>query len=370
MEKLTVHTPSRVYDILFGHDILDRLGAELAGRGLADERRPVAVLTSPRIGGHYFDAVRLSLEKQGVAKVGRCDIPDGEEHKNLKEYGRVLEWLSVFTREAGTAPLVITLGGGVVGDLGGFAAHTFKRGVPFVQVTTTLLGAVDCSVGGKTAVNLPAGKNLVGAFHQPSLVMADLNCLKTLPESEIRSGMAEAIKYGAALDSGLFEILERNMSRIMQLDKELLVSVVTRCCGIKARVVSEDEHDDRGVRVSLNFGHTLGHAIESVGAYALTHGECVAIGMRAAAMLSERLGLCDAGVAERLRALILSAGLPVECRKLGLEPDEVLAVMKQDKKWVQGGGRFVLLTGIGSWKDVQGVDMEPVREIAAELIGA
>ncbi len=370
METLSVEAPSRTYDILIGRDIIERLGAELAARRLVDRRRPVAVLTSPRIGSHYFDGVRLSLEKQGVAAVRRWDIPDGEEHKNLREYGNALDWLARTVREPGTTPLVITLGGGVVGDLGGFVAHTYKRGVPFVQVTTTLLGMVDCSVGGKTAVNLPTGKNLVGAFHQPSLVMADLDCLNTLAEAEIRSGMAEVIKYGIALDAGLLEILERDMDALMQLDAERLVPVVKRCCEIKAAIVQRDEYDREGVRVSLNFGHTLGHAIENVCGYARTHGECVAAGMVAAARLSVRLGLCDPQVAGRLESLLLAAGLPVDCRGLGLDPDQVMDVMKQDKKWVHGTNRFVLLTGAGSWKDVEGVGMERVREVVGEVLGA
>ena len=368
MEKLTVNAPSRTYDILIGWDLLPRVGGQLMDRGIASPHRPVAVLTSPRIGGHYFDAVRLSLEESGTAQVGRKDIPDGEKHKNLDEYAEALEWLSQIAGRPGETPLIITLGGGVVGDLGGFVAHTFKRGTPFVQVTTTLLGAVDCSVGGKVAVNLPAGKNLVGAFHQPSLVVADLSCLRTLPEREIKSGMAEVIKYGAALDGDLFGVLEENIEEIMQLDRDLLVRVVKACCEIKARVVNRDELDNRGVRISLNFGHTLGHAIENVCGYALTHGECISIGMAAAVRISERLGLCASGLVDRIESLLVSAGLPVKYDKAPIDGDKVLEVMKRDKKWADGRNRFVLLTDVGAWKEVEGVDMDLVEKVVEEVL--
>ncbi len=369
MEKLTVNAPSRVYDILIGSDILDDLGTALLQRNILDIRRPVAVLTSPRIGAHYFDSVRLSLEKQGVKDVERYDIPDGEEHKCICQYGETLDWLSNLPGARNMTPLVITLGGGVVGDLGGFVAHTFKRGVPFVQVTTTLLGVVDCSVGGKVAVNLPAGKNLVGAFHQPSMVMADMDCLNTLPMSEIRSGMAEAIKYGAALDLGLFELIEKNIKQLLRLEKKSLAKVARKCCEIKADVVARDELDDKGLRVSLNFGHTVGHAIENACGYAFTHGECVAIGMAAAARLSVRLRLCQWKVVERLENLLIAAGLPVDCRDEKLGANTILRVMQQDKKWIGGKNRFVLLTGLGSWKTVEGVDMGTVRQVVKEVVG-
>ncbi len=368
MEQLTVHAPSQTYDILIGRNIIEKLGNELFERHIAEPERPVAILTSPRIGGFYYDAVRLSLEKSGVLEVGRFNIPDGEDHKNLQQFDKALNWLSRFAANPSRTPLVITLGGGVVGDLGGFVAHTFKRGVPFLQVTTTLLGAVDCSVGGKVAANLPAGKNLVGAFHQPSLVLADMDCLNTLPDAEVKSGMAEVIKYGAILDKDLFEFLEANIDKLMDLDDEALAPVVRRCCELKALVVKQDEYDKKGVRISLNFGHTVGHAIENVCKYSLSHGECVSIGMVAAARLSHKLGFCHSSVPTRLQSLLEAAGLPVECCARNLETDQVLEVMKTDKKWIRGKNRFVLLTNLGAWKEAEGIDENTIEDIVYEVV--
>jgi 3-dehydroquinate synthase len=247
-------------------------------------------------------------------------------------------------------------------------AHTFKRGVPFVQVTTTLLGAVDCSVGGKTAVDLPAGKNLVGAFHQPSLVFADLAMLRTLPEREIRSGTAEVIKYGTVFDSTFFEFLEDNIEAMMLLDSDVLARVVRRCCELKADVVARDEFDDRDIRISLNFGHTAGHAIESACGFRLTHGECVAIGMVVAARISRRLDMCSEHDAERLEKLLGKAGLPLHCRELSLDVNDVMGTMKQDKKWAGGHSVFVLLDGIGGWQKRVDLPMEVVREEVQKVL--
>jgi 3-dehydroquinate synthase len=367
MQKLTVNAPTRTYDILVDWDFMDQLGRELSQRGLTDNT-PVAVITSPRIGGLYFESVRDSLRSAGVDEIGRLDIPDGEENKNLEQYCRAVNWLSEFADSPGVRPPVITLGGGVVGDLGGFVAHTFKRGVPFVQVTTTLLGAVDCSVGGKTAVDLPAGKNLVGAFHQPSLVFADLAMLRTLPEREIRSGTAEVIKYGTVFDSTFFEFLEDNIEAMMLLDSDVLARVVRRCCELKADVVARDEFDDRDIRISLNFGHTAGHAIESACGFRLTHGECVAIGMVVAARISRRLDMCSEHDAERLEKLLGKAGLPVHCRELSLDVNDVMGTMKQDKKWAGGHSVFVLLDGIGGWQKRVDLPMEVVREEVQKVL--
>jgi len=366
MEKVIVRSGSRPYDILIDCDWLPALGRTLKGNGLL--KGNVAVFTSPTIGGHYFAPVEASLREAGAERVGRHDIPDGEDNKSFESYGKAVHWLAEFAPRPDIEPLVVNLGGGVVGDLGGFVAATFRRGVACVQVPTTLLAAVDSSVGGKTAVNLPEGKNLLGSFYQPFFVFMDLGVLDTLPEREIRSGMAEVIKYGAALDVGFFEFIEANVERLSALDKDALMHVVPECCRLKAEVVRRDEYDKRSVRICLNFGHTVGHAIETACGYRLTHGECVAIGMTAAARLSVSMGLLGQGNADRLAALLERAGLPTDCKGLSLDPARVFDAMRRDKKFVRGSNRFVLLTAIGEWTEKEGVPEDLVASAVEQSV--
>ncbi len=362
----TVHIPlgERAYDVLVGFGCLPELGQALKGRGLAQKN--LAVITSPRVGGLYFAPVEAGLRQAGFQHVARWDLPDGEQNKSLDNFAAAVRWLAQFAPDPSVQPVVVALGGGVVGDLAGFAAASFRRGVPYVQVPTTLVAAVDSSVGGKTAVNLPEGKNLVGAFYQPRLVYADLDVLRTLDERERRSGAAEVIKYGAILDAGLFELLEGNVDALLALDREVLARVVPRCIELKAEVVGQDERDDRHTRVCLNFGHTLGHAIEKAADARLTHGECVAIGMVAAGRISLRLRLCAPEVPQRLTEVIVRAGLPT--RAEGLELERVLTLMQHDKKFTTGRNRFVLLTDVGQWRECEDVPADVVREAAREAL--
>jgi len=364
METVHVELGARSYDVLVGSETLDGLGAELERRNLA--RDNVAVFTSPTVGAHYYEPVARSLARAGVRNVGRWDIPDGEENKNLANFCEAVRWLARFTPDPSIKPVVVTLGGGVVGDLGGFAAAAFRRGVDFVQVPTTLLAAVDSSVGGKTAVNLPEGKNLVGAFHQPRLVYADVATLRTLPRREVLSGLGEVIKHGAALDAELFAFLEESVEAVVALDADVLLRVIPWNVRLKADVVRRDEREEGGVRICLNFGHTLGHAVEKAADGRLTHGECVAVGMMAAARLSVECGLCGPEVRERLAGVIGRAGLPTKAA--GLDVERVLEFMTHDKKFVTGRNRFVLLTGIGRWAEREGVPAEQVRAAAVEAL--
>ncbi len=364
MEAIGVELGKRSYDILIGFDCLPGLGEAMKERGLASDN--VAVITSPRIGGLYYDTVEGALHEAGITSVGRWDVPDGEENKSLDNFAAAVRWLARFAPDPSIEPAVVTLGGGVIGDLGGFAAASFRRGVPYVQVPTTLLAAVDSSVGGKTAVNLPEGKNLVGAFYQPRLVYVDLGTLRTLPEREVRSGMAEVIKYGAILDADLFQFLEESVEEALGLEAAVLTRIVSRCVELKAEVVRQDELDRAHVRVCLNFGHTLGHAIEKAADGRLTHGESVAVGMVAAARMSVASGLCEAEVEARLRDLVVRAGLPV--RAEGVELERVLAFMAHDKKFIAGRNRFVLLSDIGRWVEREGVPTDLVRRAAREAI--
>lgn len=360
METVRVELGSRSYDVLVDFDFLSDLGSVLRERKLA--RDNVAVFTSPIIGGYYYQTVAEGLADAGFGHVGRFDIPDGEENKSLEHFNRAVRWLAQFAPDPSIKPVVVTLGGGVVGDLGGFAAASFRRGVDFVQAPTTLLAGVDSSVGGKTAVNLPEGKNLVGAFYQPRLVYMDLGTLRTLPRREVLSGVAEIIKHGAALDADLFQYLERSIEELVALDADALLRVVPTNVALKAEVVRQDEREQQNVRICLNFGHTLGHAMEKAAAGRFTHGEAVAVGMVAAAWMSVESGLCGADVLERLEALIERSGLPT--RAGGLDVDRVLKFMSHDKKFTTGENKFILLTDIGQWVPREGVPEDLIMAAA------
>ncbi|MDE2304326.1 MAG: 3-dehydroquinate synthase [Gammaproteobacteria bacterium] len=311
----------------------------------------------------------LYLARLGAALPGRriaeCVLPDGERHKTLATAAIVFDAL-VENRMNRDATL-IALGGGVIGDLGGFAAACYQRGIACVQVPTTLLAQVDSSVGGKTGVNHPGGKNLIGAFHQPAAVIADTDTLASLPDRELRAGIAEIIKYGCIADAALFDWLERQMPRLLGRDPEALVHAITRSCEIKAGVVGRDERES-GLRAILNFGHTFGHAIEAATAYErYLHGEAVAIGMRLAAELSARIGLLAAGVPARITALLAAAGLPVEAPRVGA--GRAMSLMRMDKKVLAGAVRVVLLRSLGAAEvtaDYPGKDLE---ELLAEHFG-
>jgi 3-dehydroquinate synthase len=289
-------------------------------------------------------------------------LPPGEQEKNLQRFGEVIEALA--TLGASRDATVFALGGGVVGDLAGFAAACWMRGVRFVQLPTTLLAMVDSSVGGKTAVDLPSGKNLVGAFHQPAAVLADIATLATLPERELRAGLAEVIKYGAIFDVGFISWLERNIDALRARDEIALTEAIARSCRHKAGVVARDEQE-QGERMLLNFGHTFGHAIEVEQGYGgLLHGEAVAIGMVVAAKLATTVRRAPLADVERLVALLRRAGLPVAVPE-GLDPAALLARMKLDKKTVSGVPRLILWRGIGKAEIVRDVPEAAILQALA-----
>jgi 3-dehydroquinate synthase len=340
METLTVDLRERSYPICIGAGILAELGTRLPQ---ITKGRRAALVTNPVVGKLYRDRIVGSLQKAGIEPVV-IEIPDGEEHKNLAWLTFLLDRLLDAKLDRESA--VIALGGGVIGDLAGFAAATFLRGVPLVQVPTTLLAQVDSSVGGKTGVNHPAGKNLIGAFYQPRLVWADVRTLKTLPRRELRAGMAEVIKYGATLSASLFELLDERLESLLALQDDLLIDVVRQCCALKAKVVVEDERES-GWRAVLNFGHTVGHAIEMLTEYRqYLHGEAVAMGMAFAARLCSARGYCPPNAAERVIRLLERAGLPVEIPE-ELVGNPLALAMETDKKAAGGKIRFVCLEEIG-----------------------
>ncbi|MCC6231212.1 MAG: 3-dehydroquinate synthase [Verrucomicrobiales bacterium] len=341
MRKVTVPLGARTYPVLVGEGLLTTLGRRC--RALGSSTR-CAVLADETVAARYGDLALKSLRDAGFAPV-LIPFAAGEKSKSLRVVERCYAELARHRLERRS--LIVALGGGVTGDLAGFVAATYLRGLPFVQVPTTLLAQVDSSVGGKVGVNLAAGKNLVGAFLQPKLVLCDLSTLQTLPEREFRAGLAEVIKYGIIHDPALFRRLERDWDRVAARDPRVLESVVARCCRIKAHVVSEDETES-GLRAILNFGHTIGHGIEAITRYGeYLHGEAISIGQVAAAMLSERrLGLAPS-VSERIRQLFLRAGLPVSIRLSAGQRVRLLAAMRLDKKVSGGEVKFVLASALG-----------------------
>ena len=338
MHTLNVELGARRYPIHIGAGLIDR--ADLIKPHL--RARKVAIVTNEVVGPLYLERLCAGLARIGVETVSIV-LPDGETHKEWQTLNTIFDALLCEHCERST-PL-IALGGGVVGDMGGFAAACYQRGMPFIQMPTTLLAQVDSSVGGKTAINHPQGKNMIGAFYQPRLVLADTATLDTLPEREFSAGLAEVIKYGLIRDAAFFDWLEQNIEALRALDAAALAWAVERSCRNKAEVVAADE-TEQGERALLNLGHTFGHAIETgLGYGQWLHGEAVAAGTMMAAELSHRLGWIDGGIVTRIEHLFERAGLPTRGPALGAP--RYLDLMAHDKKVEAGRLRFVLLRGIG-----------------------
>jgi 3-dehydroquinate synthase len=336
--SLTVELADRSYPIRIGAGLLAR--PELVLPFLPQKR--VAVVTNTTVGPLYLAPLVEGLERAGV-RVLEIVLPDGEEHKNWQTLNRVFDALLEARCERGTT--LIALGGGVIGDIGGFAAAVYQRGMPFIQIPTTLLALVDSSVGGKTAINHPLGKNMIGAFYQPRLVLADIATLDTLPQRELAAGLAEVVKYGLIRDAVFLDWLEANMSQLRNRDREAIAHAVVRSCEHKAQVVAGDERES-GDRALLNLGHTFGHAIEAgLGYGQWLHGEAVAAGMVLAAELSSRMGLVPRSDVERIRNLLRAADLPVSAPRMPAE--RYLELMGHDKKVQAGRLRLILLRRLG-----------------------
>lgn len=339
VRTLTVELGDRSYPIKLGVDTLAGAGKAIARCAPSSRTFVVSV---PPVSRRYAGVLQRSLRAAGY-RVHRVQVPDGDASKNPRQLSKL--WDELIRCGADRSTPVVALGGGMVGDLAGFAAASYLRGVPFIQVPTTILAMVDASIGGKVAVNLPQGKNLVGAFYQPRLVWIDTATLRSLPARERAAGFAEIIKAAAIWDSAFFERLERDAEGLMELEPKVLIPTLERACAIKAEVVSEDERE-AGLRQLLNFGHTVGHAIEKLGRYrGLLHGEAVAVGMLIAAQRSEELGVSPAGTAERIRSLALRFGLPSELPNY--PRSAYLEALKVDKKMASSKIRFVVLRGIG-----------------------
>jgi 3-dehydroquinate synthase len=361
--KVQVNLGERSYPIAIGAEWIEGLGPALAE---VFPPRPVTVAVNPKlVEVGWADKVEGALAAAGY-RVSRCAIPGGEQYKTMETVTRIHDQMlgEKATRQSG----VVALGGGVLGDIAGFAASSLLRGVAYIQLPTTLLAMVDSSVGGKTGVNHAMGKNLIGAFWQPVFVGIELTFLETLPAVELRAGMAEAIKYGVIADAALFDYLEENIEKALARDRGVLTQLVKRSCEIKAEVVAGDEREQSGLRAILNYGHTFGHAAEALGQYrAILHGEGVAMGMVAAARLAEARGMVGAEVGDRIERLCERTGLPT--RMLRFAAEDYWAKMGSDKKVRDGKIRFVLPEKMGKVGLYADVGREEVERVLAKVMG-
>ena len=357
MRTVNVPLGTRGYAIKISSGLLTELGKECARLNLG---KRCAVISDRNVARHYATSTRNALEKAGFDPMS-ITVQAGETAKSLKTVSSCYDQLAAQRLERKS--FIVALGGGVVGDLAGFVAATYLRGIPFIQVPTTLLAQVDSSVGGKVGVNLQAGKNLVGAFYQPRLVLCDLGSLTTLPDREYRSGLAEVIKYGIIYDRSLFDKIERFLPQLLRRDTKLLTDVVARCCEIKAEIVGQDETES-GARALLNFGHTIGHALEAISHYGkYLHGEAISIGQVAAAMISVRLTGFPLMDAQRISRLFHRAGLPTELTLNQSQKPKLMAAMQLDKKVSDGKIKFVLAREIGRAEFGHAVPAEVLEDI-------
>ncbi len=355
-----VETTSGDYPVWVGWGIMDELGERV--KQTMPSPKAAYIITDENI---YSQARRAqsSLEIAGIP-AHIFIMPTGEQHKTLETVALVYEWLA--HRRAERGHLVLAVGGGIVGDLAGFVAATFVRGMPFAQVPTSLLAMMDASIGGKVAVDLPRGKNLVGAFYQPRFVLSDVQTLRSLSPRQLASGWAEAIKHGLILDEQLLSTFELQRDALQALDRDVATELIRRSVAIKANIVSQDERETLGVRVLLNYGHTIGHAIEAATGYdSYLHGEAVSVGMMGAARIGQQMGMMSADMVDRQTALLEAFGLPLTCG--GVDVDAIEDAMRSDKKTSSGAIRWVLLDGIGNAVTRNDVPPELVRRTLKSL---
>ena len=351
---------NRSYEIVCGRGLIDSIGRRIAAAG----GRRAVVIADAAVAGSHAARVAASLEAAGLA-VSRLEVPSGESSKSVAEAARL--WAQLADQAVDRGTHVVAVGGGVVGDLAGFVAATFARGLTLWQVPTTLVAQVDSAIGGKTGINLDAGKNLVGAFWQPRGVVADIDTLASLPDREYVSGLAEVVKYGMIFDAELFSWLEAHAADLLAREPAAVARAVERSAGLKAHVVERDEREISGLRAALNYGHTFGHAYETAAGYGtLLHGEAVAIGMGRAARLAARLGRLDESIVGRQDQLLAALRLPTSPAAAGpIEPARLIAIMARDKKTLHGRLRFVLPDAIGHVELVDGVDSVAVESVLA-----
>jgi len=368
IETLRVELGERAYDIRIGSGLIARAGAEIAP---LLKRKRVAVITDENVAALHLDALKAGLAAEGIA-MEALTLPAGEATKSWPHFTRTVEWL--LDQQVERGDIVVAFGGGVIGDLTGFAAAVLRRGVRFVQIPTSLLAQVDSSVGGKTGINAPQGKNLIGAFHQPSLVLADVGVLGTLTERDFLAGYGEVVKYGMLGDETFFEWLEQNGPALAAGDEALRIEAVRRSCQMKADIVVRDE-TEQGDRALLNLGHTFCHALEAATGYSdrLLHGEGVAIGCALAFETSARLGLCSQEAPSRVRAHLRDMGMKVDLSDIPgdlPDADALITLMGQDKKVVEGQLRFIMARSIGDAFVTADVDRAVVKSVLEDALAA
>ncbi len=361
MPTISVKLDRRSYNIIVGRKIMPSLGNQLKRLNLGD---CAYIITNRWIKNKYADPLIKVLKKAGLTFKIKT-ITDSEKSKSITALSSVICDLAKFDLQKRT--FIIALGGGVVGDLSGLAASIYKRGIAYIQIPTTLLAQVDSAIGGKTAIDLKEGKNLVGAFYQPRLVFSDVALLESLSPRQLRAGLAEVIKYGIISDQGLFGYLEREYADILRLKPAALEYIVKASSKIKANIVQRDEREERGLRTILNFGHTVGHAIEAASGFnKYTHGEAIALGMLVASGISQRLGLIDNVLKSRIENLIKLFGLPLEAEKVSLK--SIINAYRRDKKFIGAKNKLVLLTGLGKPKIVENIPLALItREIKSRI---
>lgn len=361
ISKIMVDIKDNPYPIAIGYGILDKFPQYIRGLSLGKD---ALIISHPLIERMYGIKLSSALTKSGHT-VKILNVPEGEKSKSAHCALSLLKKISAY--DVGKNIFIIALGGGVIGDLAGFVAAIYKRGVPYIQVPTTLLAQIDSSIGGKTAIDLETGKNLVGAFYQPKLVFADTKVLKTLTQRQIRNGLAEAIKYGVIGDPKLFLYIEANYKKFLKADSEVMNFIVRRCAKIKAHIVSEDEKETKALRTVLNFGHTVGHAVEAASRYdQYQHGESVGLGMRVAVRISVGMGILPSSQEIRINQLISNVGLPKKI--VGIRLTKILDLMRHDKKFLAGHNRFVLAQKIGQVKVVQDVPAQMITQAIQDYI--
>lgn len=361
MRTVKLNLKERSYDIVIGNNILDSLGTTINRLNIGNS---AYVVTNKFIKNKHGMALSRALSRANLKFTYRL-VADTEESKSMRVSFRLINELARFDK--GKRVFIIAFGGGVVGDIAGFLASIYKRGIPYIQVPTTLLAQVDSAIGGKTAVDLIQGKNLVGAFYQPRLVYSDATLLKTLNARQLRCGLAEVVKYGIISDTNLFKYLEKNHASILALREKALEFIVARSSCIKAKIVGKDERETKGLRIILNFGHTIGHAIEAASGYkGYHHGEAIALGMLVALGISQRLKLLKGAAAERIENLIRVLGLPVKIKRLPL--NKIIKAHYRDKKFIGSKNRFVLIEGLGRTKIVENISPDVIKEAVKERI--
>lgn len=357
MKRIAVNLGKRSYHILVGKGVINRLSKIL----MSDYcNPPVFVITNRKIKKLHGASLKKALEPVST-RILFYEVPNSEKSKSFPVYIKTIRRLARFAKK--TKPVVIAFGGGVVGDLAGFVASAYRRGVPYVQVPTTLLAQVDSSVGGKVAIDIKEAKNIVGNFYQPKAVLCDLSFLKTLPKKELRNGLAEVVKYGVIKRRPFFSFLKKNMKKILQGNPKTLERIVFTCCTIKARVVEQDEYDTLGLRAILNFGHTIGHAIEAASGYSsrITHGEAVAAGMTKASLIAVKRKLMQKSDYEKIKELTEKLFPKSKIKKL--PPASIMSALSYDKKFIRGTSCFILPVGIGSVRVVDDIPQALIRKV-------